>query len=89
MTLLPSIAVAIGRFALLGRSRTQRNVYSRAALPLRPRRLAAMPAGYMIRVTTPPIRNEGSTQELFEVAIEDEDQAKSVVRKLLRRRPTL
>lgn len=39
-----------------------------------------MPAGYMIRVTTPPIRNEGSTQELFEVAIDDENQAKSVVR---------
>jgi hypothetical protein len=40
-----------------------------------------MPAGYMIRVITPPIRNEGSTQELFEVAMEDEDQAKSIVRK--------
>ena len=40
-----------------------------------------MPAGYMIRVISPPIRNEGSTQELFEVAIEDEDQAKSIVRK--------
>ena len=34
-----------------------------------------MPAGYMIRVTTPPIRNEGCTQELFEVAIDDENQA--------------
>jgi hypothetical protein len=40
-----------------------------------------MPAGYMIRMITPPIRNEGSTQELFEVAMEDEDQAKSIVRK--------
>lgn len=40
-----------------------------------------MPSGYMIRVITPPIRNEGSTQELFEVAMEDEDQAKSIVRK--------
>ena len=40
-----------------------------------------MPAGYMIRVISPPIRNEGCTLELFEVAIEDEDQAKSAVRK--------
>ena len=36
-----------------------------------------MPAGYMIHVISPPIRNEGSTLELFEVAIEGEDQAKS------------
>jgi uncharacterized protein YggE len=40
-----------------------------------------MPAGYMIRVISPPIRNEGSTLELFEVAIEDENQAKSTARK--------
>ena len=39
-----------------------------------------MPAGYTIRVMTPPTGDERVTHELFQVAIDDPNQAKMAVR---------
>jgi hypothetical protein len=39
-----------------------------------------MPAGYKIRVTTPPGSDGASIQEYFDVAIDDKDRALEAVR---------
>ena len=46
-----------------------------------------MPTGYTIRVITPPIQGEGVTHELFQVAIDDPNQAKMAVREAVRAAP--
>ena len=47
----------------------------------------AMANGYTIRVSTPPGQGEGVTQELFQVAVDDPNQAKMAVREAARAAP--
>jgi hypothetical protein len=47
----------------------------------------AMANGYTIRMTTPPVQGEGVTQELFQVAVDDANQAKMAVRAAARAAP--